>query len=175
MIALRLTMNRDDVVKVDWSTNPANQQEPMLFRALTKVYYNVIHAKLLFWPSRLSADYACMSVPVIEHAADPRNAESAILLSVLIATAVYCVLPSATATSSFWKRLTLLCFTLTVVPFLPSCGLFLEVGYVVAERLLCVHNPVRTCILPLATYTTPFEPAFCHLQRMLAAAAPTPS
>ena len=59
MVVARFRMNRDDIVSVDWSTNPANQMEDNLYRILTKLHYNVLHAALLFWPARLSADYAC--------------------------------------------------------------------------------------------------------------------
>ena len=34
------------------------------------------------------------------------------------------------------QNLVFMCVVLVVAPFLPSCGLFLDVGFVVAERIL---------------------------------------
>lgn len=149
MMLMRLSMNGDDEVVVDWSTNPANVQQPRWARGLTKLYYNVLHARLLVWPSILSADWACLSVPVIEDLSDPRNAASAFLISLLIAVLWFGLSNSGDPLGSSLRRLAIVVVVMTVVPFLPSCGLFLTVGFVVAERLLyipsmgiCIFAPV---------------------------------
>lgn len=147
MVVLRFSMNRDDVVENDWSTNPGNKQTPWAMRALTKGYYNVLHAGLLVWPATLSADWACLSVPVITELSDPRICQVAGLLAVLLATVVYLVLPSPRGFQSrATKKLVAVCFTMSLFPFLPSCGAFLTVGFVVAERLL--YSPsMGVCLL----------------------------
>ena len=156
LLGARFWMNRDDVVEVDWSTNPANQQEPRSMRVLTKLYYNVWHAWLLIWPEKLAADWACYSIPVVEDVRDPRNLWSAGLLALLVGSTLFAVWPSprdanaARSTSASparsIKHFVLLCIVLTVVPFLPSCGMILNVGFVVADRLLYIPSQ-GVCLL----------------------------
>ena len=98
-------------------------------RILTKLYYNVLHAVLLFWPARLSADYACLSIPVIESTDDPRNLHTAIFLAILVLTVLITIIPSSgDGFAKSAKRQLLVCFALVVIPFLPSCGMILTVG-----------------------------------------------
>jgi hypothetical protein len=66
MMAARIKLNKGDVVVNDWSTNPSLKMEDFAPRLMTKLYYNVLHAKLLVWPQHLACDYACKSIPVIE-------------------------------------------------------------------------------------------------------------
>ena len=150
MVVFRFSLNRDDVVDNDWSTNPANKQTPAAMRALTKAYYNVLHARLLVWPTTLSADWACLSVPVISELSDPRILEVVGLLAIVVATSEYLLQPSASGTQGrAVKKLVAVSFAMTVFPFLPSCGAFLNVGFVVAERLL--YSPSMGVCMMLST------------------------
>eukprot|EP00039_Didymoeca_costata_P011255 m.157334 g.157334 ORF g.157334 m.157334 type:complete len:638 (+) comp15113_c0_seq4:103-2016(+) len=149
LLIWRFSKNKDDKVEVDWSTNPANHQKETFSRLMTKMYYNVWHAWLLIWPEKLSADWACQSIPVVESIEDGRNIWSILLLLILSASVVYGILPSHSTSNKNWKSLIIMCTAWTVIPFLPSCGFFLDVGFVVAERLL--YTPSQgICLLAAA-------------------------
>ena len=82
-----------------------------------------------------------MSIPVIESKDDPRNVNVAIFLGTIALVVIVSIIPSTgDGIAKSAKRHLLICFALVVVPFLPSCGLILEVGYVLAERLLYIPS-----------------------------------
>jgi hypothetical protein len=109
-------------------------------RLMTKAWYNTLHAWLLLWPQTLAADWACTSVANVVELEDPRNLGSLLLLAGLAGSLLYCAIdPSSTAEhaeAAAGRRAAFLALALLVVPFLPAAHFLLDVGYVVAERLL---------------------------------------
>eukprot|EP00040_Diaphanoeca_grandis_P010659 m.54633 g.54633 ORF g.54633 m.54633 type:complete len:733 (-) comp21947_c0_seq1:71-2269(-) len=132
IMKLRFALNKGDEVKVDVKTNPANHIEDFRFRALTKFYYCVLHFWLLVFPFDLCCDWSSFGIVSIESFTDPRNMASLICFVVVLTLwGVAIGHPSRR-----FRTKMMIAFVFTFVPFLPASGLFLEVGFVVAERIL---------------------------------------
>eukprot|EP00048_Salpingoeca_helianthica_P023713 m.26553 g.26553 ORF g.26553 m.26553 type:complete len:605 (-) comp8945_c0_seq1:26-1840(-) len=133
VVMWRVSMNKDEVVTVDEKTNPANHIKNPLNRILTKNHYVALHAGLLVWPMPLACDWSSGAIESITSIADPRNIGTAVMYVVLVVLGLTSLIGSLHKAS---RRLLAMSLALLVAPFIPASGLFVEVGYVVAERLL---------------------------------------
>uniref|UniRef100_A0AAG5CYB4 dolichyl-phosphate-mannose--protein mannosyltransferase n=1 Tax=Anopheles atroparvus TaxID=41427 RepID=A0AAG5CYB4_ANOAO len=107
--------------------NPVGASNSTMTRVLSQSYLYWLNAWLLLCPDWLSFDWALGSVPLVEHVFDLR------MLLVLLLYGVGVVLvfhPSVSKPKDIKLSL-----ALSIVPFLPACGVF-RVGFVIAERLL---------------------------------------
>ena len=138
LLLVRLSIMKGDAVTFDWQTNPANHGDTFLTRAMSKAYYAALHFGLLAWPSTLSCDRSGHSIPLIESPLDIRNGAFVTLALISIAAA---------ARSLARKHaLCLLALCTLFVPFLPAAGLFFNVGFTVAERVMYIPS-MGACIL----------------------------
>eukprot|EP00055_Hartaetosiga_balthica_P018228 m.130881 g.130881 ORF g.130881 m.130881 type:complete len:637 (+) comp9473_c2_seq1:91-2001(+) len=132
--ASRLTFNSGGPIKPDLKTNPANHIEDFTFRVLNKSYYVFLHSWLLVFPAQLCCDWSSYGVEIIEEWGDYRNVQTLSLLLFLVYT-LYLLLFGSPRTRAV-RHTCLAALALTITTFLPASGLFLEVGFVVAERVL---------------------------------------
>ena len=132
ILVLRLRMNTLDI-KVDQKTNPANHIADPTLRRLTKCLYASLHAWLLLFPKTLCCDWSAGAIETIESVEDPRNFGSAALLLALLG-ALHTALLSQQGQR--FKAELFVGLVLLVAPFLPASGLFMDVGFVLAERIL---------------------------------------
>eukprot|EP00049_Salpingoeca_infusionum_P003068 m.63027 g.63027 ORF g.63027 m.63027 type:complete len:660 (+) comp11938_c0_seq1:228-2207(+) len=145
---MRVALNKGDDAKMDEKTNPANHIEDTLNRVLTKNHYAFIHFGLLVWPFSLCCDWSSFGVPNVEGLSDFRNLETAamylFLAWVCFASVFAKDLPQALRSSL------LLGIGWAIVTFIPASGLLVEVGFVVAERIL--YMPVAGYCIALAAF-----------------------
>ena len=130
-LRLRLSMNH--------GTQPIFKPEEMraafhddrLVRLLSFQYIYSWNALLLLWPSPLCCDWSLGSVPLVESVSDWRNMASVLLYCALLLYGL-----AALRELMHSRCLPALAFALLLLPFLPSTGAFVRVGFVVAERVL---------------------------------------
>lgn len=138
-MSFRLSMNSVHI-EVDAKTNPANHIEDFVNRGLTKALYCTLHAWLLIFPRFLSCDWAGSSIALVEGLADPRNLGTLALVGALGALGLYALFGSARRET---RANLIVALALLIVPFVPSTGLFMEVGFVLAERVLYLPRWVQ--------------------------------
>eukprot|EP00051_Salpingoeca_urceolata_P005947 m.79074 g.79074 ORF g.79074 m.79074 type:complete len:911 (+) comp14612_c0_seq1:120-2852(+) len=141
-LLLRLAKNSQHII-VDEKTNPANHIVSFVHRSLTKSLYVGLHAWLLAWPQTLCCDWSAGSIPVVQSVLDPRNAGT-LALFVFLGFLIYKAVFSADTLQRKAELSVAIAFL--VGPFLPACGLFMEVGFTVAERVLYLPS-VGFCLL----------------------------
>ena len=101
-----------------------------LVRAVTLSYYAAVNAGLLLYPNNLCSDWSFGTIPLLESLADHR----VIYILALIAALVY-LLRAAFGKSGNQSALKV-ALIIIVLTYLPSSGVFLRVGFVIAERVL---------------------------------------
>jgi hypothetical protein len=125
-----------------------------LFLWLIQVKY----AELLFWPTRLCAEYSFNCIPMIESAADPRILPMALGTTAFVIMAVKCLLSLVSlcramngakqhnSVNSAVCAQTTFAALLVVVPYAPLSHLFVTIGTFIAER--CLYTPsIGACAL----------------------------
>lgn len=149
---------------VDEKTNPATHIQDPYFRILTKSYYVVLHLWVLLFPFDLCCDWSSFGIPNIESFQDIRIGAVATLFVVAMCIVV-AVTNDALLPRKFRAKIAF-GVALAAFPFLPASGLFLDVGFVVAERVLYVPS-AGTCFLLSAVLwhkwqQCPTPPAHAH-------------
>ncbi|EGD76403.1 transmembrane and tetratricopeptide repeat containing 4 [Salpingoeca rosetta] len=145
----RVSLNSGDEVKVDEKTNPANHIDDWLLRALTKNYYVFLHAWLLLFPAELCCDWSSFGIPNITAVSDPRNVQTAAMYTTLVLGVVYAAFNERLPRRL--RRVVLMAVAIAAIAFIPASGLLLEVGFVVAERVL--YTPCLGACLLFAAVT----------------------
>lgn len=131
---LRLQMNHRAEGSFIEQTNPSIFMKNTLHRSLMKTYLAACHAWMLIFPYHLNADWAWGSIELIRSVWDPRNLGTALFLLTL-ACCLYLSLFRSRLMASTRKPFCMAVMW-TVFPFLPSSGLLVPVGFVIAERIL---------------------------------------
>eukprot|EP00041_Stephanoeca_diplocostata_P023952 m.598147 g.598147 ORF g.598147 m.598147 type:complete len:1012 (+) comp22420_c0_seq1:242-3277(+) len=142
ILVLRLRMNAQDI-RTDAKTNPANHIEDFTSRALTKNLYVTLHAFLMLFPKDLCCDWSDSSIAVIDTVFDIRVYGILSLYGVLAFLVWEGVLSRA---SMRFRGELLVAVCLLCAPFVPATGLFMEVGFVLAERILYIPS-MGFCLL----------------------------
>lgn len=105
--------------------------------------YTALHAWLLVYPKDLCCDWAGGSIGLVESYSDLRI-WGIVTLYCAIAALIYEGLFASTHRR--WRAELLVGLALLVVPFVPATGLFMEVGFVLAERILYIPS-MGFCLL----------------------------
>eukprot|EP00118_Oscarella_pearsei_P013628 m.110496 g.110496 ORF g.110496 m.110496 type:complete len:643 (+) comp37400_c0_seq1:3-1931(+) len=106
--------------------------ENRLTRVLSFSYIYSFNAWLLLCPYALCCDWSLGSIPLIHGFMDPHNLASLALYATIIALIGYVLLRQKRQ-----ERLVVgLSLAFLLVPFIPVTGIFFQVGFVVAERVL---------------------------------------
>ena len=141
--------------------NSSRDDSTYFHQALTKPYLWARHAFVIMWPlGALCIDWQSESVATIVSVFDTR-----ILLfpSVLAALCIIMLQFRRISTESFRKfenagdspyahldRFSTICIlALGVIPFIPASGIFINVGYMIAERVLYVPSSSFCILVPL--------------------------
>ncbi|KAL5484578.1 hypothetical protein EMCRGX_G021103 [Ephydatia muelleri] len=125
-------------MSMNYGTQPIFKPEEMkaafhpdiTVRALSFSNIYALNAWLLLAPSSLCCDWTLGSVPLVTSLWDSRNTWSIVLYGILVAI-VICVVKFKQDRFAIGLGTSLL-----VIPFLPSTGVLLRVGFVIAERVL---------------------------------------
>lgn len=142
IMIVRLQMNGQDI-QTDAKTNPANHITHNLNRVLTKNLYVALHAWLLVYPVNLCCDWSAKSIDLVQSIYDARNCGTLLLYIVLVAFLVAGLVAKLQQRS---RAELLVAAAMMVVPFIPASGLFMEVGFVLAERVLYIPS-AGYCVL----------------------------
>jgi hypothetical protein len=99
--------------------------------------YVVLHGWLLLYPKDLCCDWAGGSIPPIDTVSDIRIfGICAFYLGI-----IFLLFEGSVALSNRrWRAELLVGMSLFIVPFMPATGLFMEVGFVLAERILYIPS-----------------------------------
>ncbi|XP_058059049.1 protein O-mannosyl-transferase TMTC4 [Anopheles bellator] len=120
--------------------NPVGASNSTMTRILSQSYLYWLNLWLLACPDWLSFDWALGSVPLVESLLDYRISLVILFYGLIIALAIR---------SSIANRNEItISLALTIVPFLPACGV-VRVGFVIAERLLYLPS-IGFCYLVAA-------------------------
>ena len=122
--------------------NPIAFSDPGLPKALSIGWISLVYLGLLVLPTSQSCDYSFDCLPLIESVSDPRT------LVVVAAALVFVLLCAKAAYDGIVRREFALASGLVwlVLPFLPSSHIFVEIGTLVAERLLYFPS-IGYCLL----------------------------
>ncbi len=116
------------------------QDSPL--RQLSWLHLIFVNAKLLVFPSGLTADWRYGAAPVIESILDLN-----IVLTVLVLVAIVGFTAHSLAKQTgLHQHISFMGLCLTALPFLPASNLFFPVGFVVAERVLYLPS-MGFCLL----------------------------
>jgi tetratricopeptide (TPR) repeat protein len=108
-------------------------------RWLTYAYIHARYAWLLLWPVKLCADYAYLSIPLVQSVADPRNLATLACYGGLIGMVVV-------TWRSPRRQFYLCCLSWLILPLLPVAHIFFQAPTVIAERALYLPS-VGFCLL----------------------------
>lgn len=126
-----------------------------IVRVLSFSNIYTLNAWLLLAPSSLCCDWTLGSVPLVTSLGDSRNVWSIVLYCTIVAM-VICTLKSRQDQFVIGLGTSLL-----VIPFLPSTGILLRVGFVIAERVLYTPS-LGFCLLVTIGFKRLFLSASRH-------------
>ena len=143
IISLRLLVQGGELPAFIDEDNPASFSAPLTkFLSYNYIYY--VNALLMVMPSKLSYDWQMGSIPLVHQFSDVRNTFSLLLWAILIGYALrlsyYWTKSVGASHNPIFYSLILL-----VLSFIPSCNIFLRVGFVIAERVLYIPS-IGLCI-----------------------------
>ena len=125
-------------------------------RALTTLYVHAMNMALLFVPTTLSHDWGFEALPTVREVGDPLNVWT---LAVFVAGALVLALsargrvtsPSSLSSRMVWQwDIAVQCAVLVLVPLLPAMHIFMDVGFMVAERVLYLPSIGASLIIARA-------------------------
>ena len=130
------------VLFAEWM-NPVAFSQDFLTRFLTKAYLSSYHFYLLVFPYKLSHNWQFESIPLIKSFYDFRNLSTLFFFSFLF----FCFyLSFSKRVSQFYRKKLKLSLLFLIIPFIPVSGLFFDVGFVLAERVLYIPS-LGFCLL----------------------------
>ena len=144
LCAARLALSGGRAPTFSAAQNPAAYAPRRATRVMSRLHIWALTARQLFAPPFLCADWSMGGVALVTSWRDPRN-------GALLALA----LAAACATRALWRRggreRAALCAALALlaIPFAPSANVLVNVGFVVAERVLYIPSMGACALLPL--------------------------
>ena len=164
LCAARLALSGGHAPTFSAAQNPAAYAPRRATRVMSRLHIWALTARQLFAPPFLCADWSMGGVALVTSWRDPRNAA---LLALALA--------AACAARALWRpggrERASLCaaLALLVIPFAPSANVLVDVGFVVAERVLYIPSMGACALLPLLA-----DAAADALASLAARAAPPP-
>lgn len=127
-------------VPFEAADNPAAAHSDHFTRFCSLCYVHSRALAILVYPWNLCSDWSMGSIPLVLQLGDLRNI-AAMSVATAYAACLRLLLASPTKHAPFASGIYLLS-----LPYLPACGLFVRVGFVIAERVLYLPS-MGVCIL----------------------------
>ncbi len=164
LVALRLSFRGSSPNIPELSTpfmNTTRGDSSLYIQVLTKPWLAARHAFIVAWPlGPLCVDWQTESVPVVTSVFDFRNLQFPVVVCTLFVIVKYLNLVSvepfrrlenaADMPDAHLGRFAAICIlALGVIPFIPASGIVVQVGYMIAERVLYVPSSGFAILLPV--------------------------
>eukprot|EP00049_Salpingoeca_infusionum_P026766 m.27817 g.27817 ORF g.27817 m.27817 type:complete len:648 (+) comp8977_c0_seq2:32-1975(+) len=144
VVVARVMVNTQQII-VDEKTNPSHHIKNFTFRTLTKSLYAALHSWLLVFPRTLCCDWSGGAIPNIKSLFDVRI----LAIFACFVAVVWLLFLAVAHRNNLTRRELALPLAITIGSFLPASGLFMDVGFVLAERILYLPS-IGYCMLVVA-------------------------